>query len=299
MNKDFRRTRRDLVALAACAGGLLLAGTALGGTVAFDFDADNFPMPALITNDYLPLSLIPGGTAVFRGIAGDECEFSKQTIGFANSDYPSPYTVNGVQVLVVRDQEWVTDAEDGECDLDSAELDEDTVDFYAQQNMGDGDGAVWYLGEDTFARPDEEEGPECSDEGAWRAGEDDALGGALMLADPRSGDRYQQEFDEDNAEDMAAVLRKNGKVTIGFGDGATYSNCLVTREWTPLEPGSVEKKWYCMAQGDFPGGLSLVEEQKGKTLRVEYIGNTLPPGDFPGDGEDFPAFADLECTDPR
>jgi len=298
MTHGFRTTRRGLAGFAAGAGGLLLAGAALGGTVEIDFNGDNFPMPASITNDYLPLSL---GTAVFRGIAGDECEFSKQTIGFANADYPSPYTVNGVQVLVVRDQEWATDAVDGECDLDSAELDEDTVDFYAQQNTGDGDGAVWYLGEDTFARPDEGEGPECSDEGAWRAGDDAGavLAGILMLADPKSGDRYQQEFDEDNAEDMAAVLRKNGKVTIEFGEGATYSKCLVTREWTPLEPGSVEKKWYCMAQGDFPGGLALVEEQKGKTLRVEYIGDTLPPGDFPGDGEDFPAFADLECTDPR
>ena len=71
-----------------------------------------------------------------------------------------------------------------------------------------------------------------------------------MLADPQPGDRYQQEFDEDNAEDMAAVLRRNGKVSIEFGD---YADCLVTREWSPLEPGFTEKKWYCRADGAFPG----------------------------------------------
>ncbi len=276
-------------------GALLWAGGATARTVEFEFDAMNFPMPASISNPYLPLPV--RSTLVFRGVAGDECEFSKQTVGFSDAVYVPPYAVNGVQVLVVRDQEWVTEAEDGECLIDTVELDEDTVDFYAQQNLGDGAGAVWYLGEDTFSPPDEGEGPECSTDGAWRAG-GDVLAGILMLADPRSGDRYQQEFDEDNAEDMGAVLRKNGKVTLEFGEGDTYNRCLVTREWSPLEPGSVEKKWYCEAQGDFPGGLALVEELKEKTLRVEYIGSALP-GDFPGDEEDFPAFEDLGCADPR
>ena len=212
--------------MATALGVMCLATGALAGTVEFEFDSASFPVPANITNDYLPFE---GGTLVFVGVAGDECEISKQTIGFAGpaqGGYSVPAMVNGVLVLVVRDQEWVTEAEDGECDFGTAELQEDTIDFYAEQDVdsepGDrSSGSVWYLGEDTFSLPDEGEGPACSTEGAWRADGEaggDVLAGILLLDDPRPGDRYRQEFDEDNAEDMAAVLRKNGKVSIDSGD---------------------------------------------------------------------------------
>jgi hypothetical protein len=280
---------------------MCLTSGALAKTVEFEFDSANFPVPAppsnpvSIANPYLPF-LTPGETRVYVAVAGDECEIAKETISYNNTagDYALPFVVDGVNVLVVRDQAWVTEAEDGEC-VGDAELQEDTVDFYAQQASGAGAGSVWYLGEETFARPDE--GTVCSNEGAWTAGVDGALAGILMLDKPKPGDRYQQEFDEDNAEDMGAVLRKNGKVSIDLGD---LSGCLVTREWSPLSPGEVEKKWYCKAQDGFSGGLALVEELKGKTLRVEYAGSTLPDtvDSFPGNLDDFPAFSALECSAP-
>lgn len=273
-------------------------GNAWARTVEFDFDEANFPDPAFIDNPYLPLSLI-GGPLAFIGITEDECEISLQTLGFAGpvaDGYAVPAEVAGVPVLVVRDQEWVTEAEDGECYFETAELQEDTIDFYAQQITGSGAGSAWYLGEYTFAKPDvdEGEGPECSTEGGWEAEVGGAAGGILMLASPRAGDRYQQEFDEDNAEDMALVLRTNSKVSIEFDD---FTGCLVTKEWTPLEPGSVEKKYYCEEDGGFPGGLALVEELKGKTLRVEYVDPSIL-GELPGDGDEFPAFDALDCDDP-
>ena len=60
----------------------------------------------------------------------------------------------------------------------------------------------------------------------------------------------------------------------------------------------MEKKWYCMSNG-FPGGLALVEELKEKTLRVEYVGDSLlgNPG-LPGEVENFPATGALECDLP-
>jgi len=291
-----------LAVAALFVSGCGLTASTRAETIEYEFDADNFPDPVSIDNPYLPFD---GGTLVFKAIADDECEISRQIIGYTGptvAGYTIPTHVDGVAVLVVRDQEWATDAEDGECDYATAELQEDTFDFYAQQDTdsepGDGStGAVWYLGEVTLSLPDEGEGPACSTEGGWVAGVEEAEPGLIMLSEPASGDRYQQEFDEDNAEDWAAVLRTNGNVSIDFGD---FTDCAVTREWSPLEPGAIEKKWYCHASGMFPGGLALVEEQKGKTLRVEYAGATLVDDEMlNGYMEAFPAFGALGCTDPN
>jgi hypothetical protein len=84
-----------------------------------------------------------------------------------------------------------------------------------------------------------------------------------MLADPMVGDTYRQEFLEDVAEDMAKVLRLNAEVSIEMGD---FEDCLKTKEWSPLEKGAVENKYYAMGTG-----LVLVEELKEKTVRQELV----------------------------
>jgi hypothetical protein len=83
-----------------------------------------------------------------------------------------------------------------------------------------------------------------------------------MLAKPRPGACYQQEYAED-AQDRAKVLRLNAKVSVEYGD---YKDCLKTKEWTPLDPGVIEHKYYALGTG-----LVLIEELKGKTVRVELI----------------------------
>lgn len=90
------------------------------------------------------------------------------------------------------------------------------------------------------------------------------------------------------------MLRLNALVSIDQGE---YSDCLVTKEWTPLEPGEIEHKYYCLnpAPGGTGPGLVFIEELKGKTLNVEFIGSSLP-GVFPGDSDlNFPADA-LGCS---
>jgi hypothetical protein len=68
---------------------------------------------------------------------------------------------------------------------------------------------------------------------------------------------------EDEAEDMGKVQRLNASVSIDYGD---YKDCLKTKEWTPLDPGAIEHKFYA------PGvGLVYIEELKEKTVRVELI----------------------------
>jgi len=112
---------------------------------------------------------------------------------------------------------------------------------------------------------------------AGAAGEDGAQAGVVILGSPAVGKSYQQEYYEGEAEDRAKVLRLNARVSIEFGE---FDGCMKTKEYTPLEPGEVEHKYYCrLSEGGF--GLMLVEELKGKTRRVEYVGESLPPGAFP------------------
>jgi hypothetical protein len=252
----------------------LAPGSASGRLVKLPFDAGNFPpFPVInvINNPFWPLPV--GATFVYLAQTEDECSFDKVTVT-ANTKL-----VLGVQTRVVRDQSWVTEVnDDGSCNLATATLTEDTEDYYAQDIFRN----IWYFGEATRAQ--DPETLECTSEGSWLAGAaptPDAEPGIIMLARPQPGLRYRQELAEDVAEDLAAVLRVNASVSIDIGE---FNRCVKTKEWTPLAPGEIEHKFYCFdAQGN-SAGLVLIEELKGKTVRVELIGDSLPaafPGEFP------------------
>jgi hypothetical protein len=249
----------------------LAPGSASARLVKLPFDAGDFPLSPVINNPFWPLPV--DASFVYFAQTEDECSYNKLTVT------RNTKLIIGVQTRVVRDQEWVTEVnDDGSCDLTTATLTEDTEDYYAQDIFGN----IWYFGEATFAR--DPETSECTSEGSWLAGEaptPDAEPGIIMLARPSSGLRYRQELAEDVAEDMAAVLRVNARVSIEAGE---FSNCVKTKEWTPLAPGEIEHKFYCFdAQGN-SAGLVLIEELKGKTVKVEFIGDSLPaafPGEFP------------------
>lgn len=274
---------------------LMTASNALAGKVEIT-DATFILDPTFVNtyNPYWPLYI--GATYGYRAITEDECEYNKLTVT------PDTYLIEVsenvfVNTRVVRDQEWATELDDdGNCDLTSAELLEDTLDYYAL----DDDGNIWYFGEDTLAKEEDDEGA-CSivSDGSWLAGKPEndpevepATAGIIMLARPASGLRYQQEYLEDEAEDWGAVLRLNATVSIAEGD---YSDCLVTKEWTPLEPGEIEHKYYCLnpVTNGYSPGLVFIEELKSKTVKVEFIGNSFPAG-LPGDGTSFPSPA-LSC----
>ena len=73
---------------------------------------------------------------------------------------------------------------------------EDTYDWVAQ----DGEGNVWYLGEDT---KEYENGKVSSTKGSWQAGVDGAQAGVIVPAKPRVGMTYRQEYYAGEAEDAA------------------------------------------------------------------------------------------------
>lgn len=210
------------------------------------FDPANFTAP--VANPYFPL--VPGTVYFYEAETEDGIERTTTTV---TGNTP---LIDGVNAVEVHDVE--------ELELESGDVlpIEDTLDWFAPDNFGN----VWYLGEDTLAYEYDDEWNflGTSTEGSWTAGVGGAEPGIIMLADPQPGLTYRQEFAEGIAEDMAKVERLNGKVSVPYGD---FSDVLVTKEWSPLEPGSVEHKYYATGVG-----LVLVEEFKGKgTVRQELV----------------------------
>jgi hypothetical protein len=112
---------------------------------------------------------------------------------------------------------------------------EDTLDWYAQDLQGN----VWYFGE---LAQQFENGRLAGLEGSWTGGVEGAKPGIIMEATPKVGDVYRQEFSLGNAEDAAEVLSTTGNETVPAADCA--GACLVTRDFSPLEPDVEENKHY-------------------------------------------------------
>lgn len=185
-----------------------------------EIDIDPSEFTSTVDNPYWPL--VPGTTLTYEGESDGESERIVVEVTDQTKE------ILGVTCVVVRDRVWVDD-----------ELVEDTFDWYAQHVDGD----VWYFGEDA---KEIENGEVVSTEGSWEAGVDGAQPGVLMKADPRVGDSYRQEFLEGEAEDMAEVLSLDESVTVAYGK---FTGCLQTREFTPLEPGVSEHKFYAPGVG--------------------------------------------------
>ncbi len=190
-----------------------------------------------IDNPYLPL--LPGTRWVYEGIEDGEAERVEVEVTDERRD------VMGISAVVVRDVVYEDD-----------ELVEETYDWFAQ----DAAGNVWYLGEDSR---EFEDGEAVSTEGSWEAGVDGALPGIVMLADPRVGDAYRQEYYEDEAEDMAEVQETGASETVPAG---TFDDLVVIREWNPLEPDVVEDKYHARGVG-----VVLEVKVEGGDGRVELI----------------------------
>ncbi len=233
-----RRSDLTLILLAPAALVLLAACTRpspAGEAYAPRIDPTRFV--TIIDNPYLPLT--PGTTFVYEGRSDGELEHIEVTVTGETR------RILGVECVVVRD----TVSVDGE-------VIEDTYDWYAQ----DVAGAVWYFGEDSRTY---ENGELVSTEGSWEAGVDGAQPGIVMLADPQVGDTYRQEYYAGVAEDMGEVLSLTESVTVPYG---SYEDVLQTRDWTPLEPGVVEHKYYARGVG-----FVLEVMAEGGEARIELI----------------------------
>jgi len=190
---------------------------------------------AQIDNQYYPME--PGTKYFYSSETEDGVERNEVYIMHQTK------TILGIVCTVVDDKVWLNDS-----------LVEATLDWYAQ----DKDGNVWYFGEDSS---EYEDGRVVSTEGSWEAGVDGAKPGIVMKANPQVGDSYRQEYLFDEAEDMGEVLSLNETTVVPYG---SFTSCLMTKDWSPLETDVVENKYYA------PGiGVVLEVTVKGGSERVE------------------------------
>ena len=238
------RLASSTAVVAAC----LSTSPALGRTISTAFNPANFSSPTTIDNTYFPL--VPGTTFVSKATNADGCEVDVTTV---TNDTRQ---IDGVETVVVHDQVFQAET----CTTDPSALAENTFDYYAQDSAGN----VWYMGEDTFTC--QGAGNCTPQEGGWIAGVNGAQPGIIMLAEPRSGDSYKQEYLPGVAQDegMVTSVGVTAKMTRDDAYQASYSNCIVTKEWSVLERGSVEYKTYCPNVG-----VVQTVEHHGKVVTTE------------------------------
>ncbi|MFO7597172.1 MAG: hypothetical protein R6W92_12630 [Desulfocurvibacter africanus] len=202
-------------------------------------DPANFVDPLTIgqgvqANPYFPL--VPGTEWVYEATSlDDEGEEVTETITVTVTQ--DTKLIEGVTCIVVNDVVM----EDGQ-------VIEDTDDWYAQDVAGN----VWYFGEvarnfESFEGDDPEE-PELVDlEGSWKAGRDNAKPGILIPFSPQEGDVIRQEMALGQAEDLVEIVSLTGTETAPAAD--CDGDCLVTKDFSPLEPGISEQEYYAPGVG--------------------------------------------------
>ena len=184
--------------------------------------------------------LRPGATWVYRGVKDGEP--SREVMKVTNKTR----TIDGARCVAIDDKLWL-----------SGKLEERTTDYYAQDDKGN----VWYFGEDTAEL--DKQGNVKTTEGSWMAGVNGAKPGIFMYAAPKAGQSARQEFLKGQAEDHFQVLRLGVGVHVPYGSS---QRALLTKEWTPLEPGVLDHKFYLR-------GVGTVLEQtvKGGDERNELV----------------------------
>jgi hypothetical protein len=134
-------------------------------------------------------------------------------------------------------------------------LEERTTDWYSQDSQGN----VWYFGENTAEL--NASGHVTSTEGTWKAGVSGAKPGIYIPGHPRLGQTALQEFLKGHAEDHFEIIGLFGTVA-----PPGKANTLLTKEWTPLEPGVIDHKMYVRGIGTV-----LEQSQRGPNERNELV----------------------------
>jgi hypothetical protein len=194
---------------------------------------------AIVDNPFFPLR--PARTKVYEGQeTGPETD-EVVALRVEETVLEETNTIAGVEVRVLEVREY-----------ENGELVEMTRDYHAQSS----DGTVYYLGEHV---DDYEDGAVVGHSGQWIAGEDGALPGVFMPADPGVGDQFEQERAPGVAEDQSEVVETGVEVTATAG---TFTGCIKTEDYDPIG-GQREFKYYCPEVGlvreESAGGDTVLE----------------------------------------
>ena len=193
---------------------------------------------ANVTNPWFPLRR--GSVYRYRGIKDGEPSREVMTVTHTTK------TIDGAQCVAVSDRLFL-----------SGRLEEVTTDWYTQ----DAKGNVWYFGEKTAEL--DAKGNVKTTSGSWKAGVDGAKPGVFMFADPSPGRSARQEYYKGQAEDHFQVVRMDEPVTVRF---RSFRHTTLTKEWTPLEPGVIDHKYYVRGIGTV-----LERSVKGPVERNELV----------------------------
>lgn len=191
------------------------------------------------TNPYFPLRI------------GDRWEYQSETEVDTVEVLNRTKLIDGVTCIVLRD---IVKTE--------GHVEETTNDWYAQAR----DGNTWYFGEET-ATYETYEGDRpmlaemVSIDGSFKAGRDNDKGGIIFLAKPKPGVYYLEEFSLNNAEDVTRVLSTSysygsnpeldRNVPRQLAELLCSGDCVVTKNYSLLEPGAFARKYYAPEIGVF------------------------------------------------
>jgi hypothetical protein len=177
---------------------------------------------AHVTNPWFPLK--PGTTYIYRGVKDGKRTRDVVTVTHRTR------TIDGVRTTEVQDRLY-----------EAGHLEERTSDWYAQDKQGN----VWYFGEATAEL--DKNGHVTSRGGSWLTGVNGAQAGIYIPGRPRVGDSARQEYYKGHAEDHFQVLSLEAAVSVPY---VTSHKALLTKEWTPLEPGVLDHKYYVRGIGN-------------------------------------------------
>lgn len=153
--------------------------------------------------------------------------------------------VDGVATRVVEEKEWK-----------NGELIEISRNFFA---IDEKTKDVFYFGEEVDMYNG---GKVTSHDGAWLAGKNGAQAGLIMPGKPKVGMKYYQEIARGVAMDRAEVLKIDDHLDTPAG---SFSNCLLTKEGSALNPFEMEFKTYAP-------GIGLLQDEKLLLVKYGFVG---------------------------
>jgi hypothetical protein len=205
----------------------------------YDPQIDPADFTNVITNEYFSLPV--GRTLIFEGETDEGLERTEIVIESGTKE------ILGVETLIYRDRVYVEEV-----------LVEDTRDYLAQ----DGEGNVWYFGEEV---DNYENGVLKDHEGSFIAGEDGAKPGIWIKAEHTVGDSYRQEYYPGEAEDIRNVVAVDQTVETEL---ATYTGCVQFFDWTPLDSQAREHKYNCPEVGALVLTEHLVDDERAELVEA-------------------------------